>query len=39
VASVILYKIVDKLVGCRPDAEAETMGLDISDHEEEGYLH
>ena len=39
VASVILYKIVDKLVGCRPDAEAETIGLDISDHEEEGYLH
>ena len=39
VASYILYKLVDKLIGCRPDAEGETVGLDISDHEEEGYIH
>jgi Amt family ammonium transporter len=38
-ASYVLYKIVDKLVGCRPDAEGETVGLDITDHEEEGYIH
>ena len=38
-ASYVIYKIVDKVVGCRPDAEAETVGLDITDHEEEGYIH
>ena len=39
IASVVIYKLVDKIVGCRPDPESETVGLDISDHEEEGYLH
>ncbi len=38
-ASYVLYKLVDKLIGCRPDAEGETVGLDITDHEEEGYIH
>jgi ammonia channel protein AmtB len=38
VASVILYFIVDKFIGCRADAEDEAQGLDLADHGEEGYI-
>ncbi len=37
-ASVVIYFIVDKTVGCRADAEEESQGLDLSDHGEEGYI-
>ena len=38
VASVIIYFIVDKLVGCRASPEDEAQGLDLADHGEEGYI-
>jgi len=38
VASVVLYTIVDKIVGCRANAEDEFQGLDLADHGEEGYI-
>jgi Amt family ammonium transporter len=37
-ASVIIYFVVDKLVGCRASAEDESQGLDLADHGEEGYI-
>jgi Amt family ammonium transporter len=37
VGSVILYKIVDLLVGLRPTPEAEREGLDLTDHGERAY--
>src|SRR5262249_33695507 len=37
VGSAILLKATDVLVGLRVDAEAETHGLDLSEHEERGY--
>ncbi len=38
VATFILLKIVDVVVGLRVTAEDEQRGLDIADHGEEGYL-
>ncbi|TWT47234.1 ammonium transporter [Botrimarina hoheduenensis] len=38
VATYVLLKIVDITVGLRIDEEGERRGLDIVDHEEEGYL-
>lgn len=38
VVSWILLKIIDVMVGLRVTAEEETQGLDISDHEERGYI-
>jgi Amt family ammonium transporter len=35
--SYILFKIIDKLMGIRVDQEAETGGLDISQHDQQGY--
>lgn len=35
--SVILFKLVDMLVGLRVDAEAESVGLDLSTHGEAAY--
>jgi Amt family ammonium transporter len=35
----ILAKLVDRLVGLRPSEEEEAQGLDIADHNEEGYNH
>ncbi|HLW71669.1 MAG TPA: ammonium transporter [Candidatus Binataceae bacterium] len=35
--SLILLKITDALVGLRVDAEAEQLGLDLSEHEENAY--
>lgn len=37
VASWIILKVVDLLVGVRVNGESETMGLDVSQHGEEGY--
>ncbi len=37
VGSLILLKIVDLVVGVRVDSEEETLGLDITQHGEEGY--
>jgi Amt family ammonium transporter len=35
--SLILLKVTDTIVGLRVDAESESMGLDISEHEENAY--
>jgi Amt family ammonium transporter len=37
VGTVVLASIVKALVGLRPDAEAEEIGLDYTDHGESGY--
>jgi Amt family ammonium transporter len=37
VGSLILYKIVDVLVGLRVSVEEEREGLDISEHGERAY--
>jgi len=37
VISVILLKIIDKVIGLRVDEESELNGLDISQHGESGY--
>ncbi len=37
VASRILLKITDVLTGLRASADAETLGLDLSEHNERGY--
>jgi Amt family ammonium transporter len=37
VGSLILLKVTDALVGLRVDADSESMGLDLSEHEENGY--
>jgi len=37
IASAILYKLVDLLVGLRPTAEAERQGLDLNSHGEVAY--
>jgi Amt family ammonium transporter len=39
VVTWILAKLVDRLVGLRPTEEEEAQGLDIADHNEEGYNH
>ncbi len=37
VGTVVIAMIVKAVIGLRPSPEAETVGLDISDHGEEGY--
>ena len=37
VVSFILLRLVDALVGLRTDAQAERIGLDLTDHRETGY--
>jgi Amt family ammonium transporter len=37
VGSLILLRITDATVGLRVDEEAESIGLDLSEHEESGY--
>ena len=36
-AGFVLLKITDAIVGLRVDEEAESTGLDLSEHEERGY--
>ena len=38
VATFIILKIVDAVVGLRVSPQEETIGLDVSQHEEEGYI-
>jgi Amt family ammonium transporter len=38
VATFVILKVVDALVGLRVTDEQETEGLDISQHEERGYI-
>jgi Amt family ammonium transporter len=38
VATVIIFKVIDAVMGMRATEEAEVRGLDISDHGEEGYI-
>jgi len=38
VGTVVIAMIVKVIVGLRPTPEAETTGLDLSDHGEEGYI-
>jgi Amt family ammonium transporter len=37
VGSLILLKVTDAIVGLRVDAESESIGLDLSEHDENGY--
>ena len=37
VATYLILKLVDMMVGLRVDAEQETYGLDLSQHDERGY--
>ena len=37
VGSAVLYKIVDIIVGLRPDEQREREGLDITEHGERAY--
>jgi ammonium transporter, Amt family len=38
VATAVILKIVDVVVGLRVTPQQETIGLDVSQHEEEGYI-
>ena len=38
IATFILLKIVDAVIGLRVSPEAEQRGLDLSEHDEEGYI-
>ena len=38
VATAVIATVVKVLIGLRPTVEAETQGLDITDHQEEGYV-
>ena len=35
--TAVLLKVIDATVGVRVDEEQETIGLDLSHHEERGY--
>ena len=37
VGSAVIYKIVDIIVGLRPDEQREREGLDITEHGERAY--
>ncbi len=38
-ATVVLYFIIDRTLGCRVTEEVEHQGLDLAEHGEEGYTH
>ena len=38
VISLIILKLLEKTMGLRVDEDAETRGLDLSEHGEEGYI-
>jgi Amt family ammonium transporter len=35
--SYLLFKLIDKITGMRVTQEAETVGLDINQHDQQGY--
>ncbi len=37
VATWIIYKVVDAIMGMRVDAQSETIGLDLTQHNESAY--
>jgi Amt family ammonium transporter len=37
IGSAVLFFILDKTIGLRPDADAEREGLDITEHGERAY--
>jgi Amt family ammonium transporter len=37
VVSFVLFKVIDAVIGLRVDEESETIGLDLTQHEERGY--
>ncbi len=37
VVLIIAFFVVDKLVGARVDSDVERGGLDLAEHEEQGY--
>jgi Amt family ammonium transporter len=37
VGSAILYKVVDVLIGLRPNTDSEREGLDLTEHTERAY--
>jgi Amt family ammonium transporter len=39
VGSLIIFKIVDLLIGARVSPDAEQTGLDLSQHGERGYAY
>jgi Amt family ammonium transporter len=39
IVSMVLFKVIDAVMGLRVDADGETEGLDISQHGEAGYTH
>lgn len=38
-ATVFLYFVIDRTMGCRATEEMEHQGLDLAEHGEEGYTH
>jgi Amt family ammonium transporter len=39
VGTIVIAMVVKAVIGLRPSLEVETVGLDISEHGEEGYEH
>ena len=37
-ASFIILKVIDVIIGLRVNEEEETQGLDLSEHDERGYI-
>jgi Amt family ammonium transporter len=38
VGTIVIAMIIKVILGLRPTAEGETQGLDVTDHQEEGYI-
>ena len=38
VATVVIAYVIKAVIGLRPTSEVESQGLDIADHQEEGYI-
>ena len=38
IATIVILKLTQLLVGLRVDANTETRGLDLTEHEERGYI-
>ena len=39
VVTIVLYLVIDRLMGCRVSEDIEDQGLDLAEHGEEGYTH